>query len=91
VGNVSATNTYTYTLNPPPSPPAVLTGVTLSPGGSLSFSVTNAGGVYRVQANTNLANVASWINVSTNTAPFTFTVTNVPGGPPQSFYRVVTP
>jgi uncharacterized repeat protein (TIGR02543 family) len=68
-----------------------VTGVTMSPDGRLSFSVTNAGGVYRVQANTNLANGTGWISVSTNTAPFTYTVTNVPGGPPQRYYRVVTP
>jgi autotransporter-associated beta strand protein len=93
VGNVSATNTYTYTysLNPPPSSPPIMTGLTYNPDGSLSFSITNAGGVYRVQANTNLANAAGWVAISTNTAPFTFTVTNVPGGPPQLFYRAVTP
>jgi hypothetical protein len=68
-----------------------MTGVTLSPDGSLSFSVTNAGGVYRVQTHTNLASPAGWISISTNTAPFTFTVTNAPSGGPQRFYRVVTP
>ena len=91
IGNVSGTNTYIYTLNLPPSPPAVLTGVTMSPGGNLSFSVTNAGGIYRVQTHTNLANPAGWVTISTNTAPFTFTDTNVLGGLPQRFYRVVTP
>ena len=91
VGNVSATNTYTYTLNLPPPPPPLLTGVTFGPGGSLSFSITNAGGIYRVQTHTNLADPAGWVTISTNTAPFTFTDTNVLGGPPQRFYRVVTP
>ncbi len=90
VGNASATNTFTYTLNPPPSPPT-MTGVTLGPDGSLSFSITNAGGIYRVQTHTNLANPAGWVTVSTNAAPFTFTDTNVVGGTPQRFYRVVSP
>ncbi len=77
---------------PPPLPaPPTMTGVTLSPDGSFSFSVTNAGGVYRVQTHTNLANAAGWISISTNTAPFTFTATNVLGGSPRRFYRVVTP
>ena len=75
---------------PPPSPP-ILTDVTFGPGGSLSFSITNAGGVYRVQTHTNLADPAGWVTISTNTAPFTFTDTNVLGGPPERFYRVVTP
>jgi autotransporter-associated beta strand protein len=91
VGNVSGTNTFTYTLSVPPAAPAVLTGVTMSPAGNLSFSVTNAGGIYRVQTHTNLANPAGWISISTNTAPFTFTDTNVLGAYPQRFYRVVTP
>jgi uncharacterized repeat protein (TIGR02543 family) len=68
-----------------------LTGATMGPGGSLSFSITNVGGVYRVQTQTNLADPAGWLTVSTNTAPFTFTDTNVLGGGPQRFYRVVTP
>ena len=91
VGNVSATNTYDYTVNLPPSSPPIMTGVTYGPGGSLSFSITNAGGVYRVQTHTNLANPAGWITISTNTTPFTFTDTNLLGGSPQRFYRVVTP
>jgi hypothetical protein len=86
LGNVSATNNHTYTLNPPP----ILTGVVYA-NGSLSFSVTNAGGVYRVQTHTNLANPAGWITLSTNTAPFTVTVTNQLGGSRQRFYRVVAP
>jgi autotransporter-associated beta strand protein len=91
VGNVSPTNTYTYTLNLPPSSPPTLTGVTMGPGGYLSFSITNAGGVYRVQTHTNLADAAGWITISINTAPFTFTDTNVLGGSPQRFYRLVWP
>ena len=90
VGNVSSTNTYTYTLYALPSSPPTLNSVTMA-GGNLSFSVTNVGGVYRVQANTDLANPAGWIGISTNTAPFVFLETNVLGGPPQRFYRVVTP
>ena len=50
-----------------------------------------AGGVYRVQTHNNLVDAAGWITISTNTAPFTFTDTNVLGGAPQRFYRVVTP
>jgi hypothetical protein len=76
---------------PPLPPPPLLTGVTYDPAGSLSFSITNAGGFYRVETHTNLANPAGWISISTNNAPFTFTVINVPGGRPQRFYRVVTP
>jgi hypothetical protein len=91
VGNVSANNTYTYTLNFPPSSPPILTGMTYGLGGSLSFSITNAGGVYRVQTHTHLTNPAGWVTISTNTAPFTFTDTNVLGGAPLRFYRVVTP
>ena len=68
-----------------------LTGVTMSPDGSFSFSVTNAGGIYRVQTHTNLVSPAGWITVSTNTAPFTFTDTNVMGVYSQRYYRVVTP
>ena len=91
VGNVSGTNTYTYTLNLPPSSPPLLTGVTYDPDGSLSFSVTNVGGTYRVQTHTNLASPAGWLTISTNTAPFTFRDTNGLGGSPLRFYRVVTP
>ena len=90
VGNVSGTNTYTYTLNVLPSSPPTLTGVAMA-AGNLSFSITNAGGIYRVQANTNLTNPLGWISISTNTAPFTFATTNVLSGSPQRFYRVVTP
>jgi len=68
-----------------------LSGVTMGPGGSLSFSVTNAGGVYRVQSSTNLGNTGGWASISTNTAPLTFTDTNVLGGAPERFYRVVSP
>ena len=77
---------------PPPLPvPPTITGVTLSPDGRLAFSITNVGGIYQVQTHTNLASPAGWISISTNNAPFTFTVTNVPVGSPQRFYRVVTP
>ena len=69
----------------------LMTGVTYDPAGSLSFNVTNAGGVYRVQTHTNLGDAAGWITTSTNTAPFAFTDTNVLGGGPQRFYRTVTP
>ena len=78
--SVQANSIATYTL----------TGVTYGPGGSLSFSVTNAGGVYRVQTHTNLANPAGWVTISTNTAPFTFTDTSFMGVYPQRFYRLVT-
>jgi uncharacterized repeat protein (TIGR02543 family) len=77
---------------PPPLPaPPTLTGVTLSPDGSFSFSLTNAGGVYRVQTHTNLADRTNWITISTNTAPFTFTNTNAVNRYQQRFYRLVKP
>jgi hypothetical protein len=91
IDNVSGTNTFADALVLPPSSPPILTGVTYGSGGSLSFSITNAGGVYWVQTHTNLADEAGWITISTNTAPFTYTDTNVLGGVPQRFYRVVTP
>ena len=91
VGNVSATNIYTYTLNPPPPSPPLMTAVALGPEGSLSFSVTNAGGLYQVQTSTNLTDAAGWITIRTSLAPFTFVDTNVTGLYPQRYYPVVAP
>jgi len=58
-------------------------------GGNLIFSVTNTSGSYRVQASTNLANPAGWVDVSTNAAPFSYT--NPVNAYPQQFFRTVTP
>jgi len=44
-----------------------------------------------VQSSTNLGNTGGWASISTNTAPLTFTDTNVLGGAPERFYRVVSP
>ena len=88
---IAMTTNKSITANTIATNALTLTGATMGPGVSLSFSVTNAGGVYRVQTQTNLTDPAGWITVCTNTAPFTFTDTNVLGGMPQRFYRVVTP
>ena len=68
----------------------VLTGVGVS-GGNLSFDVTNYGGSYVVQGNTNLANLHGWVSISTNPTPFTFTDSNAVNFYKQRFYRVVLP
>jgi autotransporter-associated beta strand protein len=72
----------------PAAGPGNLVNVTVS-GGSLIFSVTNSGGIYRIQANTNLANASGWVDVATNTAPFSFT--NSVSALPRQFFRTVTP
>jgi len=72
----------------PASAPGNLVNVVVS-GGSLIFSVTNSSGTYRVQASTNLANTGGWVDIATNTAPFSFT--NSMGAKPQQFFRTVTP
>jgi len=51
--------------------------------------VTNSSGTYRIQSNTNLANAGGWVDIATNTAPFSFT--NPVSGNPQQFFRTVTP
>lgn len=58
-------------------------------GGNVTFSVTNTGGAYVIQASTNLAIPDSWVNIYTNTAPFSFTDTNAAQLYPQRFYRTV--
>jgi len=72
----------------PASTPGNLVNVALS-GGNLIFSVTNSSGTYRIQANTNLANAGGWVDIATNTAPFSFT--NSVSAMPQRFFRTVTP
>jgi fibronectin-binding autotransporter adhesin len=72
----------------PASDPGNLVNVVVS-GGSLIFSVTNSSGTYRIQSNTNLANVSGWVDIATNTAPFSFT--NSTSANPQEFFRTVTP
>ncbi len=70
--------------NPPASAPT-LTNAVLS-GNQFQFLLTGTtGSNYVVQATTNLT-AASWIPVRTNTAPFTFTESNVLSFP-QRFYR----
>ncbi len=56
--------------------------------GQFVLSVGGTGAVI-IQATTNLANSSSWISVSTNTAPFSFTNFNTKS-PRNLFYRVVT-
>jgi hypothetical protein len=62
--------------------------LTASPGpvGRFCFNVSGiAGYQYVVQASTNLAD---WVSVQTNTAPFIYTETNS-AGLPQCFYRAI--
>jgi autotransporter-associated beta strand protein len=72
----------------PASAPGNPVNVVVS-GGNLIFSVTNSGGTYRVQANTNLTNAGGWVDIATNTAPFSFT--NPTAANPEQFFRTVTP
>jgi autotransporter-associated beta strand protein len=72
----------------PASDPGNLVNVVVD-GGSLIFSVTNSSGTYRIQSNTNLANSSGWVDIATNTAPFSFT--NSTSANPQEFFRTVTP
>ena len=89
LGNNSGTNTFVYMLTPQTNP-AALTMITAI-GGKLSFSLTNSGGSYVVQVNTNLANTSSWAPIYTNTAPFTYTNSKAVRLYPERFYRVVAP
>jgi hypothetical protein len=47
-----------------------------------------AGYDYVIEASTDLMN---WLPVQTNTAPFTFTLTNASGNPQQYFRAVYSP
>jgi hypothetical protein len=68
-------------LNPFPSP--ALSAAALS-NGQFRFSVAGVTGYsYAIEASANLVN---WVALQTNTAPFTFMLTNT-GSFPQQFYR----
>ena len=67
------------------APPLVLVSPVIS-GGRFSFSVPGvAGSKYAVEASINLA---TWVRVVTNRAPFTFMETNA-GQPGKRFFRAV--
>ena len=73
-------------LNPFPAPE--LGAATLA-GGQFSLSVAGVAGYdYVIEASTDLMN---WLPVQTNTAPFTFTLTNASGNPQQYFRAVYSP
>jgi hypothetical protein len=73
-------------LNPFPAPG--LSAATLA-GGQFSFNLTGVAGYeYVVQASADLSN---WLPVQTNTAPFTFTLTNAAGYAQQYFRAVYFP
>jgi hypothetical protein len=73
-------------LNPFPAPG--LSVPTLS-GGQFSFNLTGVAGYeYVIQAS---ADLTSWLPVQTNTAPFTFTLTNATGQAQQYFRAVYFP
>jgi hypothetical protein len=68
-------------LNPFPAPG--LSAATLA-GGQFSFNLTGVAGYeYVIQASADLAN---WLPAQTNTAPFTFTLTN-PAAYPRQYFR----
>lgn len=86
-GNESAFSNQAMYMVPrnTPGQPLVL-GRPSSSGGRLSFAVPGvAGSRYAVEASGNLAN---WVRVVTNTAPFTFVETNA-GKFGQRFFRAV--
>ena len=67
----------------PTSP--ILTSAAISAGGKFSLYVSGSSQLpVVIQASTNLIN---WVNISTNTPPFTFT--NIVGPYPSRFYRAV--
>ncbi|HEV2318500.1 MAG TPA: DUF11 domain-containing protein, partial [Verrucomicrobiae bacterium] len=67
-----------------PTPPILSSGGT-GTGGVFHLTVSNSQLPVIIQASTNLVN---WVNVATNSAPFTFTDTNAPGFHAR-FYRAV--
>ena len=76
--------TVTQVVGPPATPP-MLSEIAFTTN-QFSFSLTGTPGTnYVVQATTNL-NPAIWISLTTNTAPFTFAVTNI-NAFSQRFYR----
>jgi endonuclease/exonuclease/phosphatase family metal-dependent hydrolase len=80
-------SSITAPTNPPPTA-AVLSSPHLEAGG-LSFNVAGSAGTnYVIQASTNLA-ATNWIPAHTNTAPFSFTDSNL-NQFPQRYYRAVS-
>jgi hypothetical protein len=58
-------------------------------GGKLSFNLTGVpGNSYAVESSTNLT---AWLRVETNTAPFTFVLTNAAGNSQEYFRAVYVP
>ncbi len=84
----SVTRSLVLTINTKPR----LSGPSRVAGNQFAFTLTgDSGAKYRIEANTNLANLASWTNLGTNTATggtFNFTDTTAPGLP-RRFYRAV--
>jgi len=90
IPNLSATNSFTVTVNPLSAP---VVGSPAFAGGLFSVSVNGqVGPDYALQATTNLI-IGTWTTVATTnspaTAPFSLTDTNAATQPVQ-FYRVVT-
>ena len=88
--NLSATNSFTVTVNPLTAP---VTGSSDYTGGLFNVSVSGpVGPDYALQATTNLVD-GTWITVATTnspaTSPFILTDTNAAAQPMQ-FYRIVT-
>jgi hypothetical protein len=79
----SKTNVLNFNYNPNNTP--VTPDITVG-GGNLSLNIPGSGS-YVVQASTNPANPNGWIDICTNTAPFTFTDTNAVNQYPKRFYR----
>jgi uncharacterized repeat protein (TIGR01451 family) len=69
-----------------PAPP-LLSSLSMGPGGTFHLSISNSSSQLPViiQSSTNLVN---WVNVDTNSPPFTYTDTVTPGFPTR-FYRAL--
>ncbi len=89
--NLSATNSFTITVNALTTPSATSGSATYS-GGQFSVSISGqVGPDYYLQANTNLSG-GTWTTVMTNTptsSPFNLTDPNASSQPMQ-FYRIIT-
>jgi hypothetical protein len=70
--------------------PGAITDGVLTGGTNISFTV-NGSGPLVVQVSTNLANPGGWVDLLTNTAPFSFTDTNAVNTHPLRFYRTKVP
>ncbi len=74
---------YADPYTAPPDPTSSLNSINYGGNGVFQFSVSGAAGNhYAIEVSTNLS---TWTPLSTNTAPFVFSVTNAPGK--QLFYR----